>query len=1392
MDQSGGGENYLVDESGGSLYHAYASTIQNNYVEEQENIMDIREGGDQKEDGHETEMNRSRKITLRHQKWFNFITQVLSEESESLQPLYFTPINGGAIIIHENITSIMQTYDISSSILQESLGNHISKYDEFDLAALDILDDIRLSEKDSDLINLAELESLAWNAVSSPVSLISYTVGGNDKKIQKFVNKLESISKVATDQMDALSFSPEDIKVWLANPYPSLHAAKRLNILEVMYPAKQNEEKVKRNVIGTSGLTNSDTTRLTRCSCIITQQTIYALRKLALARIMLINTFLSSPLFGINSDSYYGTTTKIANHHFKNDALRAYFHTTAIAWANLQKIGDLKGNFKAHAHERAHAPDEVNISSSNGSRALPDLIPKQFVGKKSTYVENLSSLSQSPVTKPPGSRRRMNNSHPSLPSCKGDYEGTLLEYNHYLLARSGNCSTSFNLSCFTNLGSTIAAPALSLTSSLLKNILMPSAHEKLIVGNKDELLVLPSQTFPNKSQLALRLHASYLAFPPSMTDLCANRAREDQAATYLLAEVTANSRNGTLENSKLKELLDLASSLLAQQETKVTFEEFSLHSDEGMQIFSLLQNGPEDWVSLKKDPSFQYSKEDCTEKLVKMFQSLLDPMLVAVEDLERMAIMQTTRNLFIPWITISSLKNIEPLDAIGEHLQQNSITSKPNETIRNIVMTLVKLSNLLRRVSILETYVGTLHANVSITSSLLASNEKKDIGAIKVVLDAIDESIFFLERNFHVSDCNTNIPEFHALWSSAFRHSILGHSWEQAYRACLCNPIKERRVNNLRRLTLAAVDSGAFLNLVKIISTSVIDGYAHISLDVDPDDINTERNNISQNSEVNGGNSGEIDVYELMSETLADASYERPSTHANYEACLYALHASRNNWRRCAQAMDLYGIVALGIALDKHKENLGRESPLSLISSDDLESSSNDQSKDLNAIFYLSLSSIATHISLNLVPNPNERFIVSGELGPYSIPALLRDSFTFSYSRLFEDSTRKQCKRAHDRSLHNVNSDLTKSNSNDNHLDRISRLITVEDTQLRAEQSAAQLTLYSDGLCSDSLLSVLQSSDLELIDALACLGYYRRALQLSYASVHTRKGDSCEILMPSGREPWADRLSYVLREHVAPLTVILSRPTPFNTVSASIEGTDYARPTFKQLEDAYNITDKYSFPSYPCDTWRSQLQIPQRRRGMLSMGLLEKWVLSYSNRGNSLALEVADTLLDLDEGRSHLPSWLMKLLTHGKSFLHRNEKKNGLFGFISSDASPSKDGCDPAGLVRILLQHGSYAEACEVVCTVLIGTDQERQHNAPFRLPEKGNIDFIPYDLIDNLWHHIEVKVKDQNSNYESKTERFEEILSARTKMEKALEKHFELMKISEIGMQSARALTMA
>ena len=164
-------------------------------------------------------------------------------------------------------------------------------------------------------------------------------------------------------------------------------------------------------------------------------------------------------------------------------------------------------------------------------------------------------------------------------------------------------------------------------------------------------------------------------------------------------------------------------------------------------------------------------------------------------------------------------------------------------------------------------------------------------------------------------------------------------------------------------------------------------------------------------------------------------------------------------------------------------------------------------------------------------------------------------------------------------------------------------------------------------------------------------------------------------------------------------------------------------------------------------------------------------VKTFAAEEISIAIDLAEAFLDLDGGRAKLPCWLTSLIMGNRHFTDTS----GLFG--KSDGNPT-------ALLNLYIKYGMYIDGCELVTSILLGDENARRQAAPSRLPERGSIDFVPYEKIDILWNTIESCLRHlQDRDAKSK------LLRSRSAMEYALHKHFQLMKVSEQGMLSARAL---
>lgn len=471
-----------------------------------------------------------------------------------------------------------------------------------------------------------------------------------------------------------------------------------------------------------------------------------------------------------------------------------------------------------------------------------------------------------------------------------------------------------------------------------------------------------------------------------------------------------------------------------------------------------------------------------------------------------------------------------------------------------------------------------------------------------------------------------------------------------------------------------------------------------------------------------------IDVYELTCETLQEAAEQ------------YARNEMRNfnkstfcttDYRAC-----LYSLHAGYENWRACCQSMDFYGALSLqkfrkdVDEDDIDMTETDMDSDLDSVAMdeILLSTSASNQLIKVVSPPSDRYIVHGELYP--------DKFILGMA--------------------------DKQWSESNECNRAARLFSENSLQIRATKMIALYSLFNDSFCNSSLQEILLSSDTEIIDALSRLGYYNEAIALARCKSADRKGAK-----PGGVDLFSDALIYMLCECMSPTVVDLYRLslTP-NDIPESAETYDEflrARPTMNQLRLILGDGRKVLNGS----SWSNIKYNSDIDRGEAAMNLLRLYTSQYSTPDNDVALRVADKLLDLDSAQSDLPTWL-------RSILIGKDRSHGLF---------SKKTGDPTALLNLYMKYGLFVDACELISEVL--TDNARIKSSTARLPENGDIDFIPYETIDRLWNSMNTYMNLPSTGSIEKNG----VRDAMVLLENALKKHFELMQISETGILSARTL---
>jgi hypothetical protein len=800
-------------------------------------------------------------------------------------------------------------------------------------------------------------------------------------------------------------------------------------------------------------------------------------------------------------------------------------------------------------------------------------------------------------------------------------------------------------------------------------------------------------------RLALRLLAPFVAFtlPEESSDVIT--ARKETLAECLLIESHAESSNNALQMRMRQRACDLLVPKGSDHDRTVD-EQKIRHA------FDALNHLKSFAPPTSNTRSFQ-------DALASRVQRLLygEKTGIAIE-IRRLCELETIKSIFAPLVS----------DVEGD------MDGMTRASVHLLASIMLRLSRLMHRLTILERHVG----NPSQVSAE-GSNESSGM-LLEFIVSAIEEM-----KALFPSDVCREMPEFVNLWSRLFHHAVLAGRWEQAYEACISNPVSERRDSNFKRLVRAMVDSGALQDLLeKCTQVSV--------------------RNSEEEEEC-------VDLYEIASEILAEAisrdvytaraASAEPSGLSDYQGALYSLHASQKQWRRAAQGMDLRFInarSALGAKSTDLNLNLG-----SAVLRDGL------------IVEDLVLAAVSSVNATELVSDSAHRFLVSGERGPYhSIPI---DGFEESQ---YLDSRIKRTRGSQDKE------DATDEDADGE--DRLSKFMTLTELEGRAIRSIALRTLFFDGSSDPSYAKAsfqrefdTSSSD---IDELFKNGHYRHGLLLAKAmskNYEAINGSS----RPEGRDLFYDSVGFLLYTYLVPLAA-----------QGALLDPNLSRPSLQQLHialDDVGVTQgTASYVSTERTKKRSNLQAAAVSAA--SMALLRKLTIAHSTAETPVALDVATFFLDLDGHYACLPAWLERLLV-GADACSANPS-TGLFARRPTPGSGVYLG-DPSALVTLYTKRGMYAEACEVVSATLTGLDGHdsgggsREAKAPNRLPEKGEIDFVPYQKIDILWNLIDFVLNDGRVD-KREGDRMRE---SRKNMEQAIEKHIALMKISEMGMRSARAL---
>jgi hypothetical protein len=838
-------------------------------------------------------------------------------------------------------------------------------------------------------------------------------------------------------------------------------------------------------------------------------------------------------------------------------------------------------------------------------------------------------------------------------------------------------------------------------------------------------------------RIALRLLAPFFVYPPINEDEEVVLARKEALAECLLIEANAASQK-TRSDSNIDVLRTKACDLLVPVTNEIAVDHRLLET-----VFVTLRKQRKVMPSSRQSTLEEMERNE--EALANELQLLLNGTpCPAGTDVKRLCQQPTLRWLFLPLLSTEHRSFFRSLDDL------------PRDYVKMTAEVLLRISNLLHRLSLLERHTGSVGSFVSHESS----------ESVVFLLGYIENAITEIQKLLPMS-VYSSMTEYARLWTMLFHHSVSARRWMTAHSACIGHPVPERRISCYKRLVIAMADAGAFAELIDLCSLVAYN----------------DSNELVEYPLVGGGDC--VDLYEIAAETLGGSKqrdlYSTDSVvgSTDYLGCLYALHISRGHWKRAAQAMDAKYVIA----------------SKALSSSGDRDVRLANTVNVTAALDDLALTSLSCSNAVQLIEDPSLRFLVSGELGPYPILPIMTDAVTEMATGTDVKASNTGTKRGRSgrSGVGWTPRRVVKAESGGaGDASRLSRFMTVVDLNARAVRAIALRTIRRDHTSESPVFSPLTSlspsvdADHSCMDHLWSLGYFDRAILLA-KTMQTQYEERNSSTNPAGRSLLHDSISRLLTFYILPVAMNLaSIPSEYGMDTDEV----MSRPTLSQLRRAIEECGdmvEHTFSFTLGETWYPKVELPVMVRASTAMELTQKLTTVCTSATSPIALEVAEALLDLDQDRSSLPLWLERLLLGVTGV----SDAAGLFSKRQNGDATAYNG-DPTGLLGLYMKRGMYIEACGVVSGVLTGSvldgdgTRSRESRAPARLPEKGDIDFVPYDKIDVLWNLVHHAC----SNHLIDSREKKKLQESKDAMEKALEKHFELMGISEQGARSARALS--
>jgi hypothetical protein len=289
-----------------------------------------------------------------------------------------------------------------------------------------------------------------------------------------------------------------------------------------------------------------------------------------------------------------------------------------------------------------------------------------------------------------------------------------------------------------------------------------------------ELALVSSLNSEEMRRISLRLLCPGVALPSAAKVL---ESRNSVAADCLLTEITYLANNNSIPSGKVIEMQELASMLLDRNC-------LILPDPSRLNVFLKCLKDHQGNTDFN-DPALYKNHEKDVLQLINSMRKFSDndPQLFQ----SGMGGMDKLKKLLLPLAIKAYHEGTPSLNILIESFTKSDYD--PVSVISHSMSVFCLIESYLIRLNILQKH-------------RLLLNFPTGESFAKILSSAIHDLIELIQCHCDPSDYD-QIIDYNALWCSRFQVSLKGHCWDDAFAACLSNPIKDRQKVNFKRLVIA-------------------------------------------------------------------------------------------------------------------------------------------------------------------------------------------------------------------------------------------------------------------------------------------------------------------------------------------------------------------------------------------------------------------------------------------------------------------------------------------------------------------------------------------------------------------------------------------------------------